>query len=193
MTREVKSVLANLSVEEGARLLSEWGVHGAPVVDEKGQCIGVVSVSDLSRALSMRQTAQPKTCSFQENAGRSAGGEPVVRCQLSEGVCPFQQVRELSDGRREVTCSEPHCVPTEWQMVEVESHNVALIRDVMSHDIVSVTPDVPISEMARVMLDRGVHRLLVLTFAGGPVGIVSVDDVLRAIAHPNPSHRGGIA
>jgi len=43
------------------------------------------------------------------------------------------------------------------------------------------------------MLDRGVHRLLVLTFAGGPVGIVTVGDLLQVIAHADSFSAGDIA
>ena len=41
MSRDVKTVGAYLSLAEAARQLDAWGVRGAPVVDEQGQCVGV--------------------------------------------------------------------------------------------------------------------------------------------------------
>jgi CBS domain-containing protein len=58
------------------------------------------------------------------------------------------------------------------------------VRDVITTEVVGVGPDAPVTELARVMLDRGVHRLLVLDLPGRPVGVVSVNDILRVLAHP---------
>jgi CBS-domain-containing membrane protein len=40
------------------------------------------------------------------------------------------------------------------------------------------------------MLDRGVHRVLVLDADGRPVGVVSVDDLLQMLAHPEVAALG---
>jgi CBS domain-containing protein len=49
MTASPLCVRADMSVESLARLLVERGISGAPVVDEAGRPIGVVSKSDLVR------------------------------------------------------------------------------------------------------------------------------------------------
>ncbi len=195
MSRDVKTVGDYLSLTEAARQLDAWGVRGAPVVDERGQCVGVLSVSDLARTVAQKknpQTLQPRTCSYQEKSRESeSNGQEVVHCLLEQGVCPLQRPRELPDGRSEILCSEPNCVATDWQVVELESLRDTLVKDAMSRNVVSVSPDVPIGEMARIMLDRGVHRLLVLNLAGEPVGVVSVDDLLQVLAHPEIASTGG--
>src|SRR6516165_4403480 len=47
MTTNVITVDANTSVQEVARLLSEWGISGVPVVDAADRLVGIVSEGDL--------------------------------------------------------------------------------------------------------------------------------------------------
>jgi len=46
MTPRVVTISANSTMAEAADLLSEKQITGAPVVDEKGHCIGVISGTD---------------------------------------------------------------------------------------------------------------------------------------------------
>jgi len=46
MNRAVISVRTSDSLTDAARILIENGISGAPVLDEIGQCVGVISVSD---------------------------------------------------------------------------------------------------------------------------------------------------
>jgi CBS domain-containing protein len=56
-------------------------------------------------------------------------------------------------------------------------------RHLMSHPALTVRPETPIDEAARLMEDHGVHRLVVVA-AGThrPVGILSVSDLLHSMA-----------
>lgn len=47
MSRDVVSVLPDMSVAETSDLLTRYRIHGAPVVDETGQLVGMVSLVDL--------------------------------------------------------------------------------------------------------------------------------------------------
>ncbi len=47
MTRDVISVLPDMSAAEISELLTRYRIHGAPVVDNAGQLIGMVSLVDL--------------------------------------------------------------------------------------------------------------------------------------------------
>ena len=46
MTTQVVTVSANTTMSEAADLLMEKQITGAPVVDEHGQCVGVLSATD---------------------------------------------------------------------------------------------------------------------------------------------------
>jgi len=47
MTRDVISVVPDMTVAETSELLTRYRIHGAPVVDAAGQLVGMVSLVDL--------------------------------------------------------------------------------------------------------------------------------------------------
>lgn len=186
MSRDVETISANLPLRDAAAQLVRREIHGAPVVDEAGRCIGVLSVSDLARWASSQGKSKPqlaRACSFQEKH-RAPGGRETITCRLAEGVCPLQRLRELPDGKVVLECIEPHSVPLDWQMVELESLPGNTVRDFMTTAIVTADPAATVPELARLMLDRQVHRLIVLDVGCRPVGVVTVNDILQVVAHP---------
>jgi CBS domain-containing protein len=52
-------------------------------------------------------------------------------------------------------------------------------RDVMSKPVVSVHPDTPLCEIARLLLDKGISAVPVVDEKGAPIGMVSEDDLIR--------------
>ena len=60
------------------------------------------------------------------------------------------------------------------------------ISDLLARGTVDVPPATPVDEATRVMLDSGLHHLLVVD-DGGLVGIVDVTDMCRALMGPGPA------
>jgi predicted transcriptional regulator len=56
------------------------------------------------------------------------------------------------------------------------------VRDLMSDEPVTVQPHWPLTQAVRVMLGHGVNRVPVVDQAGRPLGILTRDDVVRAVA-----------
>jgi CBS domain-containing protein len=52
-------------------------------------------------------------------------------------------------------------------------------RNIMTKPVVSVRPDTPLREVARLMLDKGISAVPVVDDKGAPIGIVSEDDLIR--------------
>ena len=193
MSRDVATIGVHVPLREAAAQLARHEVRGAPVVDEAGRCVGVLSVTDLARWASdggEPRVRQPRTCAFQEKY-REPGGRETVLCQLAEGACPFQRARETSDGRLRLCCTEPNCVPVDWQVVELDSLPGDAVRDFMTTAVVTVEPTAPVHELSRLMLEHQVHRLIVVDDRQRPVGVVSVDDLLQVLAHPELTTPGG--
>lgn len=65
--------------------------------------------------------------------------------------------------------------------MSAESVAVKAVRDVMTSQIVAVSPDDPLREVARILIDRRMHRILVLD-GRCLAGIVTTVDLVRAIA-----------
>jgi CBS-domain-containing membrane protein len=49
MTRDMVTIPRKMSLRTAAHLLNEARISGAPVVDEEGRCVGVLTTSDLSK------------------------------------------------------------------------------------------------------------------------------------------------
>jgi len=57
----------------------------------------------------------------------------------------------------------------------------AKVRDVMSHDPITVEPDAPLRDVARLLVDRRIHRVVVAS-DGRLAGILTSLDLVRWIA-----------
>jgi CBS domain-containing protein len=64
-------------------------------------------------------------------------------------------------------------VASRWQRLQV--------ADVMVHDVVTIGSDEPVTEAARLLVERHIHRLVV-TERGRVVGLVSSLDLVRLLA-----------
>jgi CBS domain-containing protein len=62
---------------------------------------------------------------------------------------------------------------------EIEEQVLMNARDVMSKSVVSVHPDTPLRDIARLLLDKGISAVPVVDGNGAPVGIVSEGDLIR--------------
>ncbi|WP_198014964.1 CBS domain-containing protein [Mastigocladopsis repens] len=56
------------------------------------------------------------------------------------------------------------------------------VGEVMSKNPITITPDKTVTEAARVMHDRNVHRLPVLDSEGQVIGLLTRGDIIRAMA-----------
>jgi CBS domain-containing protein len=64
-----------------------------------------------------------------------------------------------------------------WQEMTVEK--------VMTHDVLTVAPETPLSDAAKLMVDHDVHRLVVIESQHSaciPQGVLSVGDIMRRLA-----------
>lgn len=64
MTKDPKTASEDWSLEQLARFFVDHSISGAPVVTPRGKVVGVVSVTDLVRAQSERESAPPEEHDF---------------------------------------------------------------------------------------------------------------------------------
>ena len=79
-------------------------------------------------------------------------------------------------------CTSPDCVGSDWQMVDTVESVEGLVRDHMTPDPVMAGPETSIFELARMMVDTHVHRVIIVDRQRQPIGIVSSTDILAGIA-----------
>ena len=61
-------------------------------------------------------------------------------------------------------------------------------EDIMTADVATIIPDIPVNAAIQIMLDRRIHQLVILhakPAIGRPVGILSMADVVRLVAECN--------
>lgn len=208
MSRYPVTIPRHTSLREAAHLLHSAQISGAPVVDEQGRCVGLLSTFDFlhwakelpeptePEAAEEKQPPQqkPKGCPYQVK-GRLLTGEEMLICTLTEGSCPLQLMVPTTAGRHTAICLWPlsssgggggvtAATPAEGQDQPQTTGAAPSFEPVQWHmttDLVTVEPDTPLAEMARMMVDAHVHHLLVLDAERRPVGIVTSTDILAAL------------
>jgi predicted transcriptional regulator len=150
MTREVASVNTGNRVADAIQLFLRDHISGAPVVDDVGVCVGVLSTTDI--------------VNFEEKRGKQAesAGTATQRpfdswAWCEDWLCKFRKV----DGDNQPMLEGP-------------------VSNYMTRDVVSVAEDTSLYAVLRMMVDAHVHRVLVLDSCRRPLGIVSTMDVLKA-------------
>jgi CBS domain-containing protein len=190
MTRDVLTIHQDTLMRDAARLLHEAQVSGAPVVDEHGTCVGVLSATDFVRLAGQPEPFPspdrelPVTCGFQRQLQQGGGAETTL-CRLTPGTCPMQRQQHIPGYGEAIVCNEPHCVPTDWQVVNLEKPPTGQVRRHMTPHPITVEEDTPIDIAAQRMIEAGIHRLIVVDEGSRPVGIVSSTDILAVVAYRN--------
>jgi len=112
-------------------------------------------------------------------------GAPVVdsegRClgvlSSSDFVTRAKKGAKIAETGEKVTCF----IAPWGEMIDIEDSPHDEIRNYMTTQPVSVAPGTPIGEMAQMMVDAHIHRVLVFVEQGRPLGIVTSTDILAAI------------
>ncbi|MCS7044824.1 MAG: CBS domain-containing protein [Gemmataceae bacterium] len=86
--------------------------------------------------------------------------------------------------------SRDDCVFAAWQIPDEQSLREGCVAAIMTKDPVTAVPATPIGELAQMMLDAHIHRVIIVDEAKRPLGVVSSTDILAAIARANPRARG---
>lgn len=124
------------------RVFYEEGIHGAPVLDDFGRIVGVISSSDVLRAVfEAKEVAAIDPSVWQPGLDDALGAWSLSPDDFKE------QVRN------------------------------AVVSEYMTESAVTVKPDTPVPELARILRENGIHRVLVVEDSSLR-GIVSTFDLL---------------
>ena len=164
MTTDVVSVPPGATLREVAEVLAEREVSGAPVVDEAGRVIGVITATDLVRFESPEAPPRPRREGQGRREERQPEPPPGFLVELWAEPGPEVLERFLAARSMEADPLDRHTAD-----------------EIMTPDIVALPPDAEVHVAAERMLRERVHRVLVME-DGRLVGVVSSTDVLRAVA-----------
>jgi CBS domain-containing protein len=151
MVRRVVTLGPTDPLAQAAGLLLREQMSGAPVVDEHGVCVGVLSASDVAGA-------EEKVAVARQKEAQSS----LWHSQLTLPASVYES--RLAEIRDKIA-------PAGNQPVE----------RFMTPDVVSVRPDTPLLNVIRNMIDAHIHRIVVLDEERRLKGIISTMDVLAAL------------
>lgn len=150
MTRKVACLRTRDRLADAVNLLLRDQISGAPVVDDEGVCVGVLSATDI--------------VGFEEKRDKAPSpGAKVARQSFDSWAWGAEWWREFGRITSEIQPRLDDCV-----------------SEYMTRDIVSVTEDTPLGVVLRQLVDAHVHRVLVLDSSRRLQGIVTTMDVLAA-------------
>lgn len=148
------TIPAHASLRDAVRTFEEYKISGAPVVDEVGALIGVLSAADIARTNHMDESRSEyeRATYYHRN--------------------PLVDQNEVDWDEDAFTCPDsfsPEILPAES------------VREWMSQRIVSVDEEAPLKEVCKVMTDERIHRAIV-TKDGIATGIVTTLDIVRFLS-----------
>ncbi|MDJ0867339.1 MAG: CBS domain-containing protein [Myxococcota bacterium] len=124
------------------QLFYEEGIHGAPVVDDLGRVVGVLSSTDVLRAVLEAKEVDPS--------------EPATyRADLDDAFGAW------------------HMAPADFK----ERVRDAVVSEYMTESSVEVAPDTSVPQLAKLMRENGIHRVIVVE-DGALQGIVTTFDLV---------------
>jgi CBS domain-containing protein len=148
----------------------------------------------MSRDVIAIQEEMPLTAAARVLSRAQISGAPVVN---AAGVCvgvvsatDFLRLANRDTRLAPVTCATPLCVCSDWQVLEIHELPVDEVRRHMTADPVTVRTDTSVGQVARLMLDAHIHRVIVVDVQGRPIGIVSSTDLIAAIGQSESA--GGV-
>lgn len=158
MQTQVVTVVPQMTVRELMHFLLDRDISGAPVVDPRGKIIGVVSVTDVLRL-----------------AGLVPGIPPTLEAwhpELATGDALFVEPTGNAVPEVIAVTARPTRPPA-----PCDEFNVG---DIMTPVAYTIPPGAPLSQAVHMLLDQGIHRLLVME-NGFLNGIITAKDVLAAL------------
>jgi predicted transcriptional regulator len=160
MTGSVLCLHPSETLADAASLFLREQITGAPVVDEHGICVGILSATDIL-SFEEKRAEQPVA---------AAAHRPHCFDTWDPGSTWWREFGRIRD--------------------EIRPRLDESVVEFMTRDVVSVTEDTSLGVVIRQMVDAHVHRVLVLDSARRPQGIISTMDVLAALlraGHPRQS------
>ena len=132
----------------------------------------------ISRHLSLRQSAHLLSQAH-------VSGAPVIDAEgACVGVISSTDFVHWAEGRRpdRRDWAPKDCACSDWQVFDTETLPSEEVGAYMTADPVTAAATTRIGDLARMMLDAHIHRVIIVDEETHPVGVVSSTDILAAVA-----------
>ncbi len=193
VAREYPVIRLDQSLDEVVDILEEFGVDAAPVTDEEGRLVGIISYRDIIQNF-LNQGLKP----LAETVGEAMTIENLEKYIITpderinkvwsrfvfRGIPGLVVVRDLRD-------PVPIGIITPFDLIkkgrwrfhrEIKAGKIttpAKVKRIMTRGVVVATPDTPLEQAAKIMAENDFTMLPVINDEGKLVGILTQADVVR--------------
>ncbi len=185
-TRGLKCIGQEESVKEAARTMLENGISSLVVRDESGRVVGIVTKTDVVKALRGREEKVEGW--MKVGVVTLPVGSTLLHARRLMLENKIKRIPVLLDGRIVGMLTEKdvaRALGTFRKVVEgrhwEERMKKILVEDVMSKDVITIRKTASLGDAVETMLEKGVSGLPVVDEGGKLVGIVTKTDLLRAV------------
>ena len=197
MTKNVITVTRSRSIKDCIDIMAGHNVRRTPVVNAEGKLSGIVTATDVVNYFGGGEYYKIILNKHRKSI-YSAFNEPVSSI-MTRGVIKAYYYDKLTDalekmikfnvGGLPVVLEDERVVGiiTEADVLRQLSGNIPEMRagEIMSENLVTVSPDMTLKEVAKVIISEGVRRLPILT-GKKPIGIISTMDIVRYLSSGEP-------
>ncbi len=155
MRKQVATLSPDDTIEAALATFEDLGIGGAPVADENGKLLGVLTLTDIART-------------------EHLSGD---RIRSERGTFEMSEVT----GEEYEEETDPNEVFFAKDDYSTETAGKDLVGDWMTAKVISARPDEPLMEVCAKMVRHQIHRVFVID-KEKLIGVVSSFDVVRCVA-----------
>ncbi len=177
----------SMDYREAYQLLLNHRIRHLVVVDDKGLLVGIVTGTDFLTHLGLEYFMEFK------NVGQVMMPDVLT---LPPSAPAFTAMRMMHDRRVSSLVIEengfPHGIVTERDLLRLIRDRIPLekikLAKVMSSPVHTIFSDISSHRAARVLLEKGVRRLVVINSDGHCVGIITETDLIKGLRTSYTDH-----
>jgi CBS domain-containing protein len=170
MTRDPITVPAEMTIGDLCDLLQENSINGAPVVDARGQLVGVVTQEDIVYGAMGHPENEPASGTAAPPSKRAGRREKPLITLLRQRRLAAVPPSGPAPGER----------PFWADLAKPRGPLESPVRAIMTSPAISAEEDTPLTDLCRIMWNLRIHRVPIVK-KGKVTGLVSSMDLCRAI------------
>ncbi len=180
----------NAAMPKAARSMMENKITALPVMDERGELVGILTVSDVFRAILAELPELKQDIRVRDYMTREVvtidPQTSLLETHRLMGTKRLRALPVLDEGRlvgivtrTDVMSADPSRLASRFNQEISLKILTQPVEKLISCDLITIRPEEPIESAARLLLENKIHSLPVVDEAGELVGILTESDLFR--------------
>lgn len=198
MTRNPILIRLTRSIRMAAKTMVRYGVSGLPVVDQQRSLVGIITKTDIVRALPRTRssglkvsdvmTSEVVTISPNHTLYRAAAlmaEKKISHLVVADGGVPVGIISKIDLASFVPAMGRLVAPKRKFFFDDSTSRRIYFVpvaADLMTTELITISPDATLGEAGKTMLENNISSLPVVDGSGRLVGIITKSDLVRAVA-----------